>query len=563
MVMIKTFAAFLWGLILFCCVAVMAATLPFVMTNAYPELTYLVDVLGKGPDNIEVQLRLIAVFSFVFALMLGLIAAKRRAVHDGKWLIVLRKLRTQRTSRKGYRSKTGEVVGFFFSARGVASRGEFLFGVLVLGVVYLLVLQSFGAVRDAVIVKGGQLLLSPPADKSQEIWVHLSAFFNFLFPLTLIMPLVIRRLRDIGNRMWWLCLIVAWPWLFFLSQTIDGLLVAYNIPLWPFSLPISALRFITPGWLQGSDYILYSWLICWGIVLLLASGNAARYSRPPFGLRLGQWRWLRPFVMIAMVAAITVGGHQIYHVFNKNGVEWVGFERDTIAGRHRLFKDLVAARQGLQRYYRDVNAPPSNLQSLVEGIGQPGWRGPYLSLSLGMGDYRIDPSKILMLHGRFDHAGAFQGCRSDQLIVPTPDNLGECSVWIAVIDAAPVIIDYLTKPPVQAGIMANNMLYILLSTQLPLSVKPAPQIAAPDETVKNLPGKNTPEKTPLVEKSSVSTPVIPAPVVETSPDAVPKEVAQPVKKRKKKQVPVVDVAPALPAAPDVTQPDNSQAPKPE
>jgi hypothetical protein len=147
--------------------------------------------------------------------------------------------------------------------------------------------------------------------------------------------------------------------------------------------------------------------------------------------------------------------------------------------------------------------------------------------------------------------------------VPTPDNLGECSVWIAVIDAAPVIIDYLTKPPLQAGIMANNMLYVLLSTQLPLSVKATPPIAASDETVKILPGKTPPEKTPLVETPPVSPSAVPAPVVETSPDAVPKEVAQPVKKRKKKQVPVVDVVPASPAVPDITQPDNSQASKPE
>ena len=133
MAMIKTFAAFLWGLILFCCVMVMAATMPYVIGHAYPELTYLVDVLKLGPDNPEIQLRLGAVLGFFLALMVAVLAAKRRAVHDDKWLIVLRKLRTKRAGRKGYRSRATDVISFFFSAQGVASRGEFLFGLLVLG----------------------------------------------------------------------------------------------------------------------------------------------------------------------------------------------------------------------------------------------------------------------------------------------------------------------------------------------------------------------------------------------------------------------------------------------
>lgn len=469
--MIKSMTAFLWGMIMFGCVMIMTATLPYVVGHAWPELTYMADQLGWGPDHPQMTGRIVAIFLFLVSILLAITAGRRRALMDDKWLMVLRDLRASRGKHKGYRSRARDVMAFFFSARGVASRGEFAFGIFVLGSFYLLLLNAMGAAHGGVMTDQGIFIPDPANPLLQPpglILAHLSAFLDILFPLTMMLPLMIRRFRDIGGRFFWLCLIVAWPWLYALSETLRPLLEKAGVPLWPFSYPMMMMRYVTPGWLLGGDHLFTSWLISWCGVMLLAAGNAARYAQPPFGMAPKIWQWVRPVAMVLMMAGVTIGGRAAYLAFSTmSGYEWSGFERDPMAGQHRLLADIQRMRNGLQRYYQDLDAVPDSLAALSGDASRLGWSGPYVTLPLGIGDYQIEPEQLLLMHGRFDKNLEFHDCRFDQLHVPLQGHKAECGVWLVVMKATPQIINTLAQLVPHPAIQGRSMVYVLLSREMP------------------------------------------------------------------------------------------------
>ena len=259
-----------------------------------------------------------------------------------------------------------------------------------------------------------------------------------------------------------------------------------------------------------------------------------------------------------MVSVVTFGGHQIYTFLSARGMPWRGFERDAMAGRHQLLKDLVAARQGLQRYYQDVKATPNDLHALTAAIGQPGWRGPYITLPLGFGDYRIDPDQVLLMHGRFDTKQAFQDCRFDQLTIPAAGKSAECAVWLVVMEASPAIVDYLVKPPVHAGLVANNMLYLLLSASMPGTVPATPPISVPNIGVEK-PVAAVKIPTLGTQHPPTDNPVVLAPAPAVS-DSIPAPAPAPTTSVEAPIVPLATATPP-PAGPSIAPQDGLKPPK--